>query len=279
MNNIKLNNGIQIPCLGIGTFTMSPEDAESSVELALENGYRLIDTANAYVNERAVGRGIKKSGIDRKEIFVSTKLWPTEYNNPNAVQETLERLGLEYIDLLFLHQPCGDWKTGYRNLEKAYKEGKIKSIGVSNFEVEIEELLDFCEIVPSCIQVECHPYFEQTELRKKIADKDIKLMCWYPLGHGDKTLLEQPIFEKLAKKYGKSPAQIVLKWHTQMGFIVIPGARKEEHIKQNIDLFDFELTKEEMNEINKLEMNKRYYYATKEQLNQFAKWQPQYETK
>ena len=279
MNKIKLNNGIEIPCVGIGTFTMSPVDAESAVERALKNGYRMIDTANAYVNERAVGRGIKKSGINRKEIFVSTKLWPTEYNNPRAVDETLERLGLDYIDLLFLHQPAGDWQTGYRNLEKAYQEGKIKSIGISNFESEIDDLLNYCKIIPQVIQVECHPYFQQTELRKNIIDKDIKLMSWYPLGHGDKTLMEQPIFQMLAKKYDKSPAQVILKWHTQMGFVVIPGAKSDEHIKQNIDLFDFNLTQNEMQEIIKLDINKRYYYPTKKQLTMFENFKPEYEVK
>ena len=277
---MKLNNGIEIPSVGIGTFTLTPEEAEFSTEHALKDGYRLIDTANAYMNERAVGRGIKKSGVDRSEIFVSTKLWPTEYNNPNAVDETLERLGLDYIELLFLHQPAGNWKAGYRNLEKAYKEGKIKSIGISNFEGKyIEELLKICEIKPQVIQVECHPYFPQTELRKITEPEDIKIMSWYPLGHGDKTLMEQPIFQTLAKKYGKSPAQIILKWHTQMGFIVIPGARSDEHIKQNIDLFNFELTQDEMNEIAKLDNNTRYYNGTEKELAQYAAWKPQYEIK
>ena len=152
MKNIVLNNGIQIPSVGIGTYMLTPEEAEFSTENALKNGYRLIDTANAYVNERAVGRAIRKSDVKREEIFVSTKLWPTEYTNPNAIDETLERLGLEYIDLLFLHQPAGNWKAGYKQLEKAYKEGKIKSIGISNFEGKyIEELLKICEIKPQVI--------------------------------------------------------------------------------------------------------------------------------
>ncbi|MBR1925925.1 MAG: aldo/keto reductase [Clostridia bacterium] len=280
MKNIKLNNGVEIPSVGIGTFTMSPEDAEDAVYNALKNGYRLIDTANAYVNERAVGRAIKRSKVQREKIFVSSKLWPTEYTNPNAVDETLERLGLDYIDMLFLHQPAGDWKAGYKQLEKAYKQGKIKSIAISNFEGKyIDELLKICEIVPQCIQVECHPYFPQTELRKVTEPKDIKIMAWYPLGHGDKSLMKEPIFIQLAEKYGKSSAQIILKWHTQMGFIVIPGARSEEHIKQNIDLFDFELTKDEMQEIAKLNKNTRYYNGGEKELLQYAMWQPTYETK
>ena len=279
-NYTILNNGNKIPVVGIGTFTMSPEDAENSVFNALKNGYRLIDTANAYVNERAVGRAIKKSDIERSEIFVSSKLWPTEYTNKNAVDEKLERLGLDYIDMLFLHQPAGDWKAGYKQLEKAYREGKVKAIAISNFEGKyIEELLKICEIVPQCIQVECHPYFPQIELRKITESKGIKIMAWYPLGHGDKTLMEQQIFVDLAKKYNKSPAQIILKWHTQMQNIVIPGARSEEHIKQNIDLFDFELTQEEMQEIAKLDKNTRYYYGTEANLKQYVMWQPTYENK
>lgn len=156
MNYVELNNGIKIPNIGIGTFLLEPKDAENSVREALKMGYRLIDTANAYVNERAVGRGIKESGVPREEIFVSTKLWPTEYENPNAIDETLERLGLDYIDLLFLHQPGGNYKEGYKQLEKAYKEGKIKAIGLSNFEDEyIKDILNTCEIKPQVEQVEC----------------------------------------------------------------------------------------------------------------------------
>ena len=185
MKDAALNNGIKMPAVGIGVFTFTPEEAESSVETALKNGYHLVDTANAYVNERGTGRGIKKSGIAREDIFVSTKLWPTEYTNEHAIDETLERLGLDYIDLLFLHQPTGDWKTGYKQLEDAYKAGKIKAIGVSNFEGKyLDELLASCEIVPQVMQIECHPYFTQTETRKITDPKDIKIMSWYPLGHG-----------------------------------------------------------------------------------------------
>lgn len=275
---MKLNNGIEIPSVGIGTFMLSPKDAEVSVREALKTGYRLIDTANAYVNERAVGRGVKTSGVKREDIFVSTKLWPSEYENKNAVDETLERLGLDYIDLLFLHQPAGNWEEGYKLLEEAYKEGKIKSIGISNFEGEyIEKLLDVCEIEPQVIQVECHPYYAQDELRKITDPKDIKIMSWYPLGHGDSTLINESIFKELGEKYNKTPAQIILKWHVEMGFIVIPGSKNVEHIKDNFSIFDFSLTKDEMEEINKLNKGVRYYHRTDEQLNQFATWSPEYE--
>ena len=278
MEHTELNNGIKMPTVGIGVFTFTPEEAKKSVEAALKSGYHLVDTANAYVNERGTGRGIKNSGVKREDIFVSTKLWPTEYENPNAIDETLERLGLDYIDLLFLHQPAGNWQAGYKMLEKAYKDGKIKAIGISNFEGKyLDELLSSCEIVPQVMQVECHPYFTQKETRAITDPKGIKIMCWYPLGHGDKSLVNEPIFAKLAEKYGKSPAQIILKWHNQMGFIVIPGSRNPEHIKENADIFDFELTDEEMAEIAKLDKGIRYYNGTDEQLAGYAAWQPDYE--
>ena len=278
MEKFKLNNGIEIPCFGIGTFMIEPDDAERSVEFALKNGYRLIDTANAYMNEKAVGRGIKKSGVPREEIFVSTKLWPSVYEDETAVDRTLGRLGLEYIDLLFIHQPTSNWKAGYKQLEKAYKEGKIKAIGISNFEGKyIEELLQICEIKPQVIQVEAHPYFTQDELRKITDKEDIKIMSWYPLGHGDKNLINESVFSELAEKYNKSNAQIILRWHTQMGFIIIPGTKNEEHILQNADIFDFTLTDEEMNRIAKINKNVRYYNRTDGQLEQFKNWSPDFD--
>lgn len=275
-----LNNKVEIPQIGLGTFMIEPKDAEVSVREALKMGYRLIDTANAYINERAVGRGIKESGVDRSEIFVSTKLWPSEYENENAINETLERLGLDYIDLLFLHQPAGNYIAGYKMLEKAYKEGKIKAIGISNFEGKyIEEILTKFETKPQIIQVEAHPYYTQDELRKTLDKYDIKLMSWYPIGHGDKKLIEENIFKELGKKYNKTPVQIILRWHIQMGFVVIPGSKNIEHIKDNLDILDFELTKDEMNEISKINKNIRYYNRTDEQLENFANWKPEYEVK
>ena len=277
--NIKLNNGIEMPVIGIGTYTLSPEDAENSVYEALKMGYKLIDTANAYVNERAVGRGIKKSNIAREEIFVSTKLWPSVYEKDTAVDETLERLGLDYIDLLFLHQPAGNYMEGYKNLEKAYKEGKIKSIGISNFEGKyIDEILANCVIKPQVIQVEAHPYFTQDELRKTLDEYDIKLMSWYPLGHGDSSLINEEVFQELGNKYGKTPAQIILRWHIDMGFIVIPGSKNPEHIKDNFDILDFKLSNEDMQKIAKINKNERYYIRTEKQLEQFAGFTPKFET-
>ena len=280
MEYITLNNGIPCPVVGIGTFMLSPAEAENSVREALKMGYSLVDTANAYVNERAVGRGIRQSGLKREEVFLSTKLWPSEYENSNAVEETLERLGLDYVDLLYIHQPAGNWLAGYRQLEKAYKEGKAKSIGISNFEGKyIEELETKWEIAPQFIQVEAHPYFTQTELRKTLDKYGIRLMSWYPLGHGDKSLISEPVFAALGRKYGKTPAQVILRWHTQMGFAVIPGSRNVAHIRDNLNILDFTLTDAEMAEIAKLDKGERYYHRTDAQLVQFAAWRPGFEEK
>lgn len=278
MDYLTLNNGQKCPVTGIGTYLLAPSDAENSVREALKMGCRLIDTANVYVNERAVGRGMKDSGVKREDIFLSTKLWPTEYENPDAVNETLARLGVEYVDLLYIHQPAGNWLAGYRQLEKAYKEGKAKAIGISNFEGKyIDELQNKWEIIPQFVQVEAHPYFTQKELRNTLDQYGIRLMSWYPLGHGDKSLMEEPVFTALGKKYGKSPAQVIMRWHTQMGFAVIPGSKNVNHIRDNLDILDFSLTDEEMAEIAKLDKGKRYYYRTDEQLEQFAVWSPAYE--
>ncbi len=278
MEYMELNNGVKCPVIGIGTFMLSPAQAENSVREALKMGYSLVDTANAYVNERAVGRGMRQSGMKREDIFLSTKLWPSEYENPNAVEQTLARLGTEYVDLLYIHQPAGNWLAGYRQLEKAYKEGKAKAIGISNFEGRyLEELQAKWEIVPQFIQVEAHPYYTQVELRRTLDRYGIKLMSWYPLGHGDRSLQNEPVFAELGGKYGKTPAQIILRWHIQMGFAVIPGSRNVEHIRDNLDILDFTLTDAEMAEIARLDKGVRYYHRTDAQLVQFAAWQPTYE--
>ena len=278
MNEITLNNNLKCPVIGIGTVMLSPAEAQNSVREALKMGYRLVDTANAYVNERAVGRGIKESGVARSEVYLSTKLWPSEYENPNAVDETLERLGVDYVDLLYIHQPAGNWLAGYRALEKAYKEGKAKAIGISNFEGKyIAELEQKWEIAPQFIQVEAHPYYTQSELRKTLDKYGIRLMSWYPLGHGDRSLIEEPVFKQIGEKYGKTSAQVILRWHTQMGFVVIPGSKNVAHIKDNLDILDFELTDDEMKEIAKLDKGVRYYNRTDEQLIQFAAWKPEFE--
>lgn len=275
MNTFTLSNGVVIPSIGIGTFLLAPAQAEKSAVAALNCGYRLIDTANAYVNEKAVGRGMKASGVARKDIFLSTKLWPTVYENSDAVEKTLERLDTDYIDLLFIHQPTSNFMAGYRRLEKAYKEGKVRAIGISNFGgKKLDALLAQAEIKPHVIQVEAHPYYTQAETMAKLADCGTRLMAWYPLGHGDKSLIEEPVFAALGKKYGKTPAQIILRWHTQMGFIVIPGSANPQHIRDNFDIFDFTLTAEEMARIATLNKGVRYYNATDEQVEKYAAMNP-----
>ena len=267
MMNFTLSNQVQIPAVGIGTFMMTPDQAEQAVVDALACGYRMIDTAQAYMNERAVGRGIKRSGVAREDIFISTKIWASQYLTEGTVEKSLELLGTDYIDLMFIHQPAGDFMAGYRKLEKAYKEGKIKSIGISNFQGEkLKKLLDECEIKPHVIQMEAHPYYRDEETIAALAPCGCCVMAWYPLGHGDHALLEEPVVKELAEKYGKSTAQVILRWHTQVGNIVIPGSTNPEHIKANLDIFDFELTDEEMKKMAGLNKNVRYYYPDEEKL-------------
>ena len=264
-----------MPMAGIGTFLLSPEEAEASVLSALQCGYRLIDTANAYMNEKAVGRGMKRSGLAREEIFLETKLWPSFYEQEDAVDKTLQRLDVDYIDLLLIHQPAGNYIAGYRQMEKAYKAGKVKAIGLSNFtEQQIQEILDICEVKPAVLQTEVHPYSQEKELKEFLAKEGIVIQAWYPLGHGDKTLIQEPLFAQLGEKYGKSSSQIILRWHIQDGNIVIPGSKNPAHIKDNFDLFDFSLTQEEMAQISAMDQKKRYYTSTPEMLKKYAEIVP-----
>lgn len=275
MEYVTLNNGIKMPMAGIGTFLLTPDEAEASVLNALACGYRLIDTANAYVNEKAVGRAMKKSGVSREEIFLETKLWPAFYEQSDAVEKTLERLDTDYIDLLLIHQPAGNYIAGYKLMEKAYKEGKVKAIGLSNFsQSQIREILDICEVKPVVLQTEVHPYYQEKKLKDYLKKEGIVIQAWYPLGHGDKALLEEPLFQELGKKYGKSSVQIILRWHIQAGNIVIPGSKSPAHIQDNFDLFDFSLTAWEMAQISIMDKNVRYYTSTPELLQRYAAMVP-----
>ena len=261
MEYFVLNNGVKMPAMGLGTFLLSPQDAEEATYSALKCGYKLIDTANAYMNERGVGRGIKRSGVPREEIFLVTKLWPSEYEDADkAIEETLKRLDTSYIDLLILHQPVGEFLTAYKAMERAYAAGKVKALGLSNFPEElVQSVIDNCKVKPQILQVEAHPYYPQGELKAYLAKYGIKLMAWYPLGHGDKSLVNEEVFTRLAEKYGKTNAQIILRWHVQSGNIVIPGSKNPAHIAANLDIFDFSLTDGEMKEIAAVDKNTRYY--------------------
>lgn len=275
MKQITLNNGVDMPMAGIGTFLLTPDEAEASVLYALEVGYRLIDTANAYLNEKAVGRAMKQSSVDREDIFLETKLWPTFYEQADAVDKTLERLGTDYIDLLLIHQPAGNYTAGYRLMEKAYKEGKVRAIGLSNFnEEKIKEILDICEIKPAVLQTEIHPYDQEKELKEFLKQTGMAIQAWYPLGHGDENLLKESVFMELGQKYRKEPAQIILRWHIQAGNIVIPGSKNPVHIQDNFELFDFTLTQQEMMRIAELDQHKRYYINTPELLKKYAEMVP-----
>ena len=263
---LTLNNGVKIPQFGVGVYLIDGEDkTEISILEALKIGYRLIDTAHAYLNEKGVGAAIKKSGIPREEIFVTSKLWPTEYGEGltyNQVIKMLKRLGLDYIDMVLLHHPLGDCLGAWKDLEKLNKEGKVKAIGVSNFEknhVKLEEILMNSTIKPAVCQSECHPYNTLDNLRKELEPYNILIEAYYPIGHGDKTLINNEIFTKLAKKYNKSKIQIILIWHIQYGNIVIPKSSNPTHLKENFEIFDFELTKDEMDEIKKLDKGKYFY--------------------
>ncbi len=280
MEYLELNNGVTMPIEGLGTFLMSPAEAEAASLAALRAGYEHIDTANAYMNEKAVGRAIAKSGVVRDRLFVSTKLWPSVYEAGDAaVDSTLARLGLDYVDMLILHQPVGNYLAAWKTMEKAYRAGKVRALGLSNFpQDKIAEVIAAAEVKPQLVTVECHPYFAQTELRTYLAQYGIVIEAWYPLGHGDKGLQAEPVFTTLAEKYGKTPAQVILRWHTQMGTSIIPGSKNPEHIADNADIFDFQLTDEEMAEIAKLDGTKKYYEATEEALAGYLNMRPDFDS-
>lgn len=221
---------------------------------------------------------MKKSGVPREEIFLETKIWPAFYEQEDAVEKTLQRLDTDYIDLLLIHQPAGNYLAGYRLMEKAYKEGKVKAIGLSNFNKEqIQEILNICEVKPAILQTEVHPYFQEKELKAFLNKEGMVIQAWYPLGHGDKALTSEPVFTKLAEKYGKSNEQVILRWHIQAGNIVIPGSKNPDHIRDNFDLFDFALTDEEMAQVAAVDKNKRYYTSTPQMLEGYVKMVPDVE--
>jgi diketogulonate reductase-like aldo/keto reductase len=258
----RLNNGLPMPSIGFGTALLKPDVCEHSIITALECGYRSIDTANQYLNERAVGRAIHKSGLPREGIFLTTKLLPIDYGyekTTKAIDATLKRLDTEYIDLLLLHWPYRDYPGAWKAMEEAVKHGKLKAIGISNFTLEnLTTLIDKADILPAIAQVECHPYNQQQKLQAFLQPYGTHLEAWYPLGQGNKKLMGEEVFTRLAHTYGKSNTQIVLRWHLQSGHIVIPRSTNPAHMRENIDLFDFHLTDAEMNQIAALDKNKSF---------------------
>lgn len=275
---ITLNNGLKIPQFGMGVYMVPEgEETENAVSSALKMGYRHIDTAHAYQNERSVGTAVQESGISREEIWVTSKLWPNEYGEGktmDAIDKMIKRLDIGAIDLLLLHQQVGDYMGAWKDMEKAVRQGKVRSIGLSNFESErLEEVCEAADIKPAVLQVECHPYYQQEELKKRIAPYGTVIEAWYPIGHGNTDLIQEPVFTRLAEKYKKSNVQIILRWHIQEGTIIFPKSTNPQHIKDNFDIFDFELTEGEMAEIRKIDKNVRFFnMKLEEQEAQFTSW-------
>lgn len=264
METFTLNDGVVIPSVGFGVLMIPVGDETyNAVRTALSLGYRHIDTAAAYFNEADVGRAIRDSGIPREEIFVTSKLWLQDYGYEPAkkgIETSLKNLGLGYIDLYLIHQPYGDVPGAWKAMEEAKKEGKIRSIGVSNMTLKIlNSFVRQFDTMPSVNQVECNPLYQQKEIRKLMAEHDVRLEAWYPLGHGDKALLENPVITALAEKYKKNPGQIILCFENQEGFIVLPKSTHEKRIKGNIDIFDFKLTDEEMKSMEALDTGKGHH--------------------
>lgn len=276
---VQLNNGQWMPRFGIGTYNVPGDSvAEDAVAYALKCGYRHIDTAHAYRVERGVGKAVKESGIPRSEIWITSKLWPTEFGEGKtmeAIDKMLERLQTDYIDLLYVHQPMGDYRGAWRDMEKAVKQGKVRSLGISNFDASdslFNDIMEFAEIKPAVMQIECHPYAQRKEWQQKTRQHNIQLECWFPLGGemSNGALFKDPTIQKIAKVHGKSPAQIIICWHIQEGFSVIPGATRHDYIKENISVFDFYLTDEEMAQMRSLNKEKRFFNMDYKQAEKFV---------
>lgn len=265
---VQLNNGILMPQFGLGTFLQpSDEVCEQSCLTALKAGYRHIDTAHAYNDEAGVGRAVKESGIPREEIWVTSKLWPNEYGEgktAQAIDAMLERMQLDYIDLLYVHQPVGDFVGAWKDMEKAVAAGKVRALGISNFDANDEvfnRIMEVATIKPAVLQMECHPYAQRLAVREKAKAHNIQVECWFPLGGAmsNGALLKDPTIMEIAKAHGKTAAQVILRWHIQEGFSVIPGASNPDYIKENIDIFDFTLTDDEMAEMRGLNKEQRFF--------------------
>ena len=259
---VTLNSGYEMPVYGIGTYSLTGKTCVDSVTTALNSGVRLIDTAYMYHNEEEVGEAVRNSGIPREEIFVITKLYPNQFSDPeSAIEEALEKLDIGYIDMMLLHHPGSGDVDAYLAMEQAVKEGKIRSLGLSNWYVEeLEEFLPLVNITPALIQNEIHPYYQENDVIPYIHELGIVVQGWYPLGGRGYTaeLLGNRVISEIAQVHGKSPAQVILRWNLQKGVVVIPGSSNPNHIQENTELFDFELTKEEMERINGLDRNEKH---------------------
>ena len=281
---IKLSNEVEIPQLGLGTYRLAEGDeAYNSVLTALKNGYRHIDTAHAYQNERSVGRAIKDSGIPRKEIWLTSKLWPNEYGKEKtlkAIERMKKRLGVDYIDLVYFHQPVGDYIGGWSEMEEALKNGSVRAIGISNFDADekiFNEMLKSAKVKPQIMQMEMHPFAQRKDWQKIAKKNNIQIESWFPLGGRDSNgaILKDKTIQEIAKNHKKTPAQIILRWHIQEGFVVIPGSSNSEHIKENIEIFDFELTDKEIQRIRSIDKEKRFFnMPLEEQRKWFSQFNP-----
>lgn len=263
---ITLNNNVKMPVLGLGTLYLKDSVGENSVEQAILLGYRLFDTATRYGNEEAVGKGIEKSGIDRKDIFITTKLWASDMGYEStkiAFEKSRQKLGVDYIDLYLIHRPHGDIQGSWKAMEELYKAGKIKAIGVSNFDVkQLDDLMSYAEIMPTVNQIEINPYFQQPELQQEIEKRGIRVEAWSPFAQGRKGLFTNPVLVEVGKKYNKTAAQVTLRWLFQRGIVVIPRTSNTDHMKENLDIFDFELSKADMERITTLDLK----------ISQFPEW-------
>ena len=255
----KLNDGVEIPAIGFGTFLIPPDgSAYKAVREALEVGYRHIDTAAAYMNEEEVGRAVRDSGVPREDIFITSKLWLSQFDYPQkGVERSLEKLNMDYIDLYLIHQPYGDVPGAWRGLEKAKADGKLRSIGVSNMSPKIwNSFIPRFETLPSVNQIECNPFAQQRDIRGLMARDNVATECWGPLGQGNRELLTNETLRLIGERYGKNIGQVILRFETQEGMIVLPKSVHPERIKSNLDIFDFRLTEDEMNAIRALDTDK-----------------------
>lgn len=276
---VQLNCGIRMPQFGLGTFLQpSDEVCRQSCLTALRAGYRHIDTAHAYNDERGVGEAVKECGIPRDEIWITSKLWPTEYGEGTtleAIDKMLARLQTDYIDLLYVHQPVGDFAGAWRDMEKAVAMGKVRALGISNFDANdevFERIMAESRVKPAVLQIECHPYAQRLAMREKVKPYGIHVTCWFPLGGAmsNGALLKDPTIVKIAEAHGKTPAQVILRWHMQEGFSAIPGASNPDYIEENIAIFDFELTDGEMAAMRSLDKEQRFFNATLEEVEKMV---------